>query len=308
MQLRRVLLAAALAAALAETPRAARAGEGSDDGNAANGADAAKEILDRAVAAQGGLRHDRIEDVTLVFRGQVLDPEEGEHAIVRTYRYRARDRSFYLETVASAAAARRTERGVFGAKGYWDRSAKGEIHVLRGTHKEDRAAVDDIRGERKRFEQMLEMVALARLQGTDVRLRLAAPEPVTLADDEPFEANGILGKAKERTSRRYHVLDVEREGAPRLRLFVRTGDAADAKDRFTVCKAIQYGAKDTRPDWVFYFGPFRPDGRLGLSVPQYCSVHDAEPSKATTRDTCRLHGEIAITINTGLDDAALRPG
>jgi len=232
----------------------------------------------------------------LKFHGQII--EEGKHTITRTYRYRSTDRSFYQLTTATGD--RRTERGVFGRRDYWERTSKGQVVKLRMGNKEDLNAVKAIRDERSQFERILRMVLLTRLQDGKTKVSLAAPNPVYLVKDLPYEATGILGK--NRNEHRYHVLDLKRPDAARLRFFIRTTD-------YTVRKAIQFSKeRPNRIDWYFYFGPFVKEAKLGLLLPKYFSAHIRRPvDRATKEKTCKFRGELDVELNPALNDVAMRP-
>ncbi|HEY7516226.1 MAG TPA: hypothetical protein VIC87_17175, partial [Vicinamibacteria bacterium] len=108
---------------------------------------------------------------------------------------------------------------------------------------------------------------------------------------------------RDRAEHAYHVIDVEREGEARLRLFVHAGDS-------TVRKAIQFDADDPgNPRWHYYFGPFRRHaGGLGLNLPQYVSMHDGFPDGKEGRSrTGKLYGRISVRLNTALKDGDLKP-
>ena len=151
------------------------------------------------------------------------------------------------------------------------------------------------------FERILRMVLLSRLLDGRSRVTLAEPTPVRLETDEPREANSILGR--DRAEHCYHVIDVEREGEARLRLFVHTGDS-------TVRKAIQFDADDPgNPRWHYYFGPFqRQERELGLNLPRYVSMHDGFPDgKEGRARTTKLYGMLKVRLNTELKDGDLKP-
>jgi hypothetical protein len=256
----------------------------------------ARDILRKAVEAQGKLGPEDVRDVTLTFEGEAS--EKGEvHAITRTYRFRAKDRSFRVHTGAEAAD-RSTDRGVFGENGYWERSSKGTFVALSRGNRDDAATIRQIEGERKDFERMLRMVLLTRLdEGWTVDL--GEKEPQRLDGDHPHEITRTLGDRNETT---YHVLDVRRDGEARLRLFVNTSD-------YTVRKAIEYevDAPD-RVRWVYYFGPYAKDKSLGLVLPRYFSLYHDTPSDKAARDRLNaVKGEPKVSLNTGLSDADLRP-
>jgi hypothetical protein len=99
------------------------------------------------------------------------------------------------------------------------------------------------------------------------------------------------------------VIDVEREGEARLRLYVQAGD-------HTVRKAVQFDADaPSNPRWHYYFGPFKRQERaLGLNLPQYVSMHDGFPDGKEGRDrTVKLYGELKVRLNTELKDDDLKP-
>lgn len=257
---------------------------------------AARDILRRAVDAQGKLAADDVRDVTLAFEGQVSEKGE-EHAITRTYRFRAKDRSFRVHTAAEAAD-RSTDRGVFGERGYWERSSKGTILALSPGNRDDAEAIRQIEGERKDFERMLRMVFLTRLDGSWT-VSLGAPEPLRLDGDHPHELNHTLGNRDETT---YHVLDAKRDGEARLRLFVNTKD-------FTVRKAVEYEAdKPDQVRWVYYFAAYAKDKDLGIVLPRYFSVYRDTPSDKAARDRLNaVRGEPKVALNSDLADKDLRP-
>jgi len=257
---------------------------------------AARDILRRAVEAQGKLAADDVRDVTLTFVGEAS--EKGEvHAITRTYRFRAKDRSFRVHTAAEAAD-RGTDRGVFGENGYWERSSKGAIIALSRGNRDDAATIRQIEGERKDFERMLRMVFLTRLDA-GWTVSLGAPEPLRLAGDHPHELNHTLGDRDQTT---YHVLDAKRDGEGCLRLFVNTKD-------FTVRKAVEYETeKPGQVRWVYYFGAYAKDKDLGIVLPRYFSVYRDTPSDKEARDRLNAaKGEPKVALNTDLADKDLRP-
>jgi len=256
----------------------------------------ARDILRRAVEAQGKLGAEDVRDVTLLFKGEVS--EKGEvHAITRTYRFRAKDRSFRVHTAAEAVD-RGTDRGVLGETGYWERSSKGAIITLNRGNRDDVATIKQIESERRDFERMLRMVLLTRLdEGWTVTL--GSPEPQRLDGDHPHELNHTLGDRNETT---YHVLDARRDGEARLRLFVNTKD-------HTVRKAIEYDADaPERVRWVYYFAAYAKDKDLGLVLPRYFSLYHDTPLGKEARDRLNaVKGEPKVSLNTGLSDADLRP-
>jgi hypothetical protein len=255
----------------------------------------AKEILRRAVEAQGKLLSEQVRDVTLAFEGDVA--ENGEvHAVVRTYWYRSGDRSFRVRT-RSASVDRASDRGVFGVDGYWERSPSGVAELSPG-NRDDRGTIRQIETERGEFERMLRMVLLSRLDAGEWTVALGEREPVRLDRDQPHELRETLGDRDKET---YYVLDATREGEPRLRLYVRTGD-------FTVRKAIEYDPdKPAQVRWVYYFAGFRKDPKLDLLLPRYFSLYRDTPSEGTRDDLNAAKGLPKVTLNSGLKDAELRP-
>lgn len=255
----------------------------------------AKDILRKAIEAQGKLAEGEVRDVTLTFSGEAS--EKGEvHAITRTYRFRSADRSFRVRTEA-AAADRGTDRGVLGADGYWMRSSRGSIVALSPGNRDDKEMVRQIEAERRDFERMLRMVLLSQF-ADGWTLALAAQAPVRLEADHPHEISHTLGDRSEAT---YHVLDATRGDEARLRLFVNTKD-------FTVRKAVEYepgGADQVR--WVYYFGAYALDKELGLTLPRYFSLYRDTPSDKAARDRLNTaKGETKVSLE-GLADADLRP-
>jgi hypothetical protein len=263
---------------------------------ASDGEATARDILRKAIGAQGKLEAADVHDVTLMFKGEAS--ENGEvHAITRTYRYRAKDRSFRVHTGAEAAN-RSTDRGVFGADGYWERSSKGTTVALSRGNRDDAATIRQIESERSDFERMLRMVLLTRLdEGWTVDF--GAKGPLRLESDHPHELDHTLGDRGKVT---YHVLDATRDGDARLRLFVNTED-------FTVRKAIEYEAEaPDRVRWVYYFAAYARDSNLGLVLPRYFSLYRDTPSDKGTRDRLNaVKGEPKVSLNTGLADPELRP-
>ncbi|MCK6461753.1 MAG: hypothetical protein L6Q95_17880 [Planctomycetes bacterium] len=257
---------------------------------------AARDILRKAVEAQGKLAAGDIRDVTLTFVGEVSEKGE-EHAVTRTYRFRAKDRSFRVHTAAEAVD-RSTERGVFGDAGYWERSSKGTVIALSRGNRDDEPTIRQIETERKDFERMLRMVLLTRID-KDWTVTLGAPEPQRLDGDHPHELNRTLGKREEAT---YHVLDARRDGEAPLRLFVNTSD-------FTVRKAVEYEADAPgEVRWVYYFALYAKDKDAGIVLPRYFSVYRDTPSDKETRDRLNAaKGQPKVALNTGLADADLRP-
>jgi hypothetical protein len=268
-------------------------------GLAAAEAPGAKEVFDKAVATQGALPAGEIHDITLRFKGQIVEGKR-INTIRREYRYRARDRSFFVHTRSEASTKVRSERGVLGESGYWERSSRGQIIRLRPGNREDKASVKTIRKNRDDFEGMLRMVLLARLADGKSKLKLATRAPVRLEQDMPYAAEPTLGK--DRKAHQYYVLDLQREGQPKLRLFIQL-------DTFTVRKVVQFDKEDpSRRKWFYYFGPFRKDPATGLKLPEYFSVYDGLPvDPKSMKERNRVRGEPTVKINTGLEDEDLRP-
>jgi len=279
---RRLLLCLALAAA-------APADERTDAGEAAL-------WFRRAVRAQGEVELASVVDARLRFSGQVRD-EEGEHAVTREYWYRSKDRSFRLVTRSRTLREELSERGVLGAEEYWDRGSDGAVGDLSPGNSSDRTAIETIDREREEFEDVLRLVLLKRMDDGRSRFRPGAPGPVRLEKDLPFSPGMILGKDRTQS---YLVVDVEREGMGRLRLFLHAGD-------FTVRKAVLFSRDEpTREVGTYYFGRFEPRG--GLLLPRVVSFHDLEPLDEASRDKgAKAYGEIEVTLNAGLKDADLRP-
>jgi len=259
----------------------------------------AREVFDKAVASQGAIPKGKISDITLRFKGQVTEGKR-VNTIERIYRYRARDRSFYVLTASKASARVRSERGVLGESGYWERSSRGKVVRLRPGNRDDRESVKTIRKNRDDFEGMLRMVLLARIADGESRLTLATRAPVRLEQDMPFAAADTLGK--DRKAHRYYVLDLEREGQPKLRLFVQLGT-------FTVRKVVQFDLEDpSKRKWFYYFGPFEEDPASRLKLPAYFSVYDGLPvDQKSMKERNRVRGEPRVAINTGLEDEDFRP-
>jgi hypothetical protein len=258
----------------------------------------AREVFEKALARQGGVRPEQIADVALKFRGQIT--EEGTHTITREYWYRARDRSFRVRTRAEARRSSKSERGVLGRDAFWERGRSGIVTLSRG-NREHRRSIETIDKDRAEFERILRLVLLTRLDTDDVRIGLASAEPVPLVDDLPFEARSILGK--EREAVRYFVLRVERKDEAPFLLYVHTED-------FTVRKAVLYPKERPEPPaWHYYFGPFtKNEQALGLTLPQYFSVHEGRPKDTKTRDaTVKIRGELAIRLNGDLADTDFKP-
>ena len=259
----------------------------------------AKEVFDKAVAAQGAIPKGEVKDITLRFRGQITEGKR-VNTIERTYWYRARDRSFCVLTESKASAKVRSERGVLGESGYWEKSSRGKIIRLRPGNREDKASVKTIRKNRDEFEGMLQMVLLARIADGKSTLKLVTRAPVRLEQDMPYAAADTLGK--DRKEHRYYVLDLERKGQPKLHLFIHVGT-------FTVRKVVQFDVEDpSRRRWFYYFGPFRKDPGTGLMLPVYFSVYDGLPvDRKSMQARNRVRGQPTVKLNTGLEDEAFRP-
>ncbi|MHC4973026.1 MAG: hypothetical protein ACYTG3_11910 [Planctomycetota bacterium] len=259
----------------------------------------AKEVLEKAVATQGAIPAGEIHDITLTFEGQIAEGKR-INTIKRVYRYRARDRSFFVSTESKASAKIRSVRGVLGESGYWERSSRGRIIRLRPGNREDKASVKTIRKNRDDFEAMLRMVLLARIADGESKLKLVTRAPVRLEQDMPYAADQTLGK--DRRAHQYYVLDLERKDQPKLRLFIQLGT-------FTVRKVVQFDAEDpSQRKWFYYFGPFRKDPGTGLNLPEYFSVYDGLPvDRKSMEERNRVRGEPTVKINTGLEDEAFRP-
>lgn len=268
-------------------------------GLASAGEPSAKEVFEKAVATQGAIPAGEIHDITLRFDGQIVEGKR-VNTITREYRYRSRDRSFYVKTTSKASDKFRSVRGVLGESGYWERSSKGTIVRLRPGNREDQASVKTIRRDRDGLERMLRMVLLARAADGKSKLTLATRAPVRLEQDMPYAAEQTLGR--DRKAHRYYVLDLEREGQPKLRLFIQLGS-------FTVRKVVQFDRQDpSLRKWYYYFGPFEKDPGTGLNLPLYFSVYDGLPvDRKSMKERNRIRGQPEVSINTGLEDEDLRP-
>ncbi|HEX5135813.1 MAG TPA: hypothetical protein VFY93_02495 [Planctomycetota bacterium] len=262
----------------------------------ADEAPTARDILRKAVEAQGKLGPDGIRDVTLTFEGQAQENGQ-DNAITRTYRFRASDRSFRVHTGAEAVD-RSTDRGVFGTDGYWQKTSKGRFLALSKGNRDDRETIKQIETERSDFERMLRMVLLVRIDD-GWTVTLGAPEPQRLATDCPHELNRTLG---DREAVTYHVLDLRRAGEAPLRLYVNTED-------HTVRKAIEYEAEaPDRVRFVYYFAAYAPDKELGIVLPRYFSVYRDTPLDKDARDKLNaVRGMPKVEINTRIGDGDLRP-
>ena len=136
------------------------------------------------------------------------------------------------------------------------------------------------------------MVILSRLQKDEkTKLTLASRTPVILPRDTPHEALAILGANRQAVT--YWVLDVEREGDPRIRLYVRTDDG-------TVRKAVEFDRKDPKRIYnVYYFGPFNNRNARNMNLPQYFSMHYRVPTNEKERDkTTIAYGRLGVVINS----------
>lgn len=261
------------------------------------GAAVARELFRKAVAAQGELKA-KVRDVILDFDGEVSD--EGEiHTALRTYWYRAEDRSFRIRTKSGAVERLSSDRGVLGVSNYWERSSADRILELSRGNRDDAAQIREIEKERTEFERMLRMVLLARLDGDGWQVALAEPDPVRLERDLPHQVKGTLRDKEKET---YHVLELKREGEPRLHLFVDTDD-------FTVRKAIEFDLKaPERIRFVYYFANYRTDPELKLLVPQYLSVYRDTPRNEQDREKLNVaKGLPTVRLNKDLTEAHLRP-
>ena len=267
------------------TPSAARAQAAAPDPAA---------ILSQAIARQGAGRQAEVDDIHINFRGQITQEQE-EHGIARDYWYRAQDRSFRVRTQSLASSREKTDRGVLG-EAFWERR-KGAVQPLRQGNTTHRKIIETISKERSDFERMLGFVLLSRLKQAVVTL--GAPQPVTIPDDQPFNAGSILGR--QRDTEKYWVLDVRRKQRPRLRIFLRKSD-------LTVRKAIQYKADNpAQPVYFYYFGPYRQRDD-GLTVPRYFTIHTARPTDTKSKKaTGFARGMLELELNRGLGDPVLRP-
>jgi len=262
-------------------------------------ADAARHCLRQAVERQGPFDPAKLEDVRLEFRGQVR--EESEHWVARTYAYRLRDRSFRLRTTSKADSAAFSERGVFGEDGFWDRDSKGAVRALSPGNESDEGEMDTIARERADFEDVLRLVFLRRLDDARSRVRFAEPATAKLAADRPKNPTQILGATR---GDEYRVLVVERDGLPRITLYVHAGNGS-------VPKAVVHSR--ARPDeaaWVYYFGAYTKGDAAtqGVPVPRLISIHREEPVDPESAERgVKAWGEVTITLNAGLEDADLMP-
>ncbi len=248
-------------------------------------------ILDKAVAAQGQIRAKDLQDIVISFKGHAA--QEGQlHRVLRTFWYRPQDGSFKVKTSSRTDARKSSERGVSGEKTYWEKRRR-DITTLSPRDGEDRKLRSAIERERGEFRRVLRMVILSRLQQDDqIKLTLATPRPVLLPRDVPHEADAILGANRDAVT--YWVLDVEREGDPRIRLYIRTDDS-------TVRKAVEFSKKNPKRIYnVYYFGPFSKKNERRIMLPLYFSMHFRIPVDKESRDkTTVAYGRVGVDINTG---------
>ncbi len=259
----------------------------------------ARDILKKAVEAQGEMPKE-VRDVTLAFHGEIS--EEGEiHTALRTYWYRSADRSFRIRTGSGATDKLTSERGVFGAGRFWERTSTGATLELSRGNRDDLDQIRAIEKQRAEFERMLRMILLARLDEDGWQVAFAEPLPVRLDKDQPHQAKGTFGSDREAS---YHIIDLKREGEPDLRLYVQTEDSS-------VRKAIEYDPKDPgKVRFVYYFANYWTDPGLKLLVPRFLSVYRGTPTNDAERDELlAAKGEPSVRLNTDLKDADLRaPG
>ena len=265
---------------------------------AAPAADAptARDILKQAAGAQGAMPAE-VKDVTLAFEGEIA--EQGEaHTVLRTYWYRAGDRSFRIRTGSGATDKLTSDRGVVGADKFWEWSSAGRILELSIRNRDDKKQAEAIDRERAEFERMLRLVLLARFDGDGWEVKFAEPAPVRLERDVPHQIDGTLG---DRAKKTYHVLDLKREGEPELRLFIGTDD-------LTVRKAVEYDLQDPkRVRFVYYFANYWTDPTLKLLVPRFFSVYRGTPTDPSERDDLlAAKGEPTVRLNSDLTDAQLQ--
>jgi hypothetical protein len=259
----------------------------------------AEEIFRMALKRQGAVRHEQIKDVRLEFKGQFSMEDKGEHAVTQDVWYRSADRSLRIRRTAGLDERKKTEFGVLGESGFWERSRARIVTLSRG-NRDHKKTILTIENERKEFERILRLVLLSRLDDEDSGFRLSSPKPVRLKRDFPWSAKQLL---EPRDRHAYHVVNVERPGEPRLELYVETTD-------FTVRKAVQYRSKDPKKaEWFYYFGGFakRP-AALGMTLPGYFSVHAGLPTDPESREkTSRAHGLVKVSLNAGLTEFKLKP-
>ena len=258
------------------------------------------EALKRAAATQKGLSPDKIQDITIHFRGQAWTESEGQHAIRREYSYRA-DGSFRIKTAVKISSKDNSERGVLGKNGYWELTRKGKRLDLKKGNRHDREVIARIEQERRNFEAFRNFLFLKNLQGDGITY-VEHPQLVLLAGDRPHEIRRILGEEAERAKLRYRRIDVRMPEQPALRLFIREQDA-------TVRKAILYDREaPNEVAFVFYFGLFKPNHAVkGALLPTVVSFHKAEPT-AKDDETALAWGLVEeIAVNRGLKDDFFRP-
>lgn len=262
----------------------------------------AKEVFQRAVAAQGRIEPDEIRDLYVKFEGQVKDKGEKTQSAVREYWLRPTDRSFRIRTTAGADPAKPfSERGVLGndKERYWERIKKSPAE-LRRTNREHRKNILAIRRDRNDFQRIVRMVLLTRMNDGQSSVRFAKQKRVRLEKDQPNSARHILGKDRKAE---YYVLDVARKGADPLRFFIRTDD-------FTVRKVVQFDREAPgKLKSVSYFGAFVKNSQAeGLVLPQAFSVYSAVPDGKNRNDaTVRVSGRLKVKINGDLGDDAFFP-
>ena len=255
-----------------------------------------REVLRRAIDAQGKLERDSIKDVYLKFRGPVR--EQGQTATVeREYWFRASDRAFRIRTSPVSARQQTSDRGVLGAT-FWEKS-RGPSRKLSPGNRDDRGVIQQISKERGEFERILRLLLLTRFVDGSSRLTFASPQPVRLEKDEPPEARRILRNRKERT---YDAISIERPGEPRLVLYI------DRED-LTVRKVEQFlPDKPHRIEWIYYFGPYALHKATGIVLPRFFSVHDSLPIDKKTRESSSVaSGVLTVRFNEGLPDTVLHP-
>jgi len=261
----------------------------------------AVDLLRRAVAAQGKLPDGGLQDLQITFEGQIREPEQGEHSITRKYWFRAKDRSFRIQTYANAAQGEtRSERGVLGSPKpvYWEWLHKSQERAeLRPTNREHLENIRAIQRDRDDFERIVRMVVLARAEGELTKIRRGNPLRVDCAEDQPNSRRYVFPDADRDAA--YLVLDLERAGSDPLRLFLNEKD-------LKVRKVVQFD--QARPDeirFVYYLGGYKKEN--GLLVPHFVSVHTEVPTEATRAETTRLSGRLSLSLNPGLDDAVFSP-
>ena len=260
------------------------------------------EALKRAAATQKGLSPDKIQDITIHFRGQAWDPQsKSQHSVSIEYSYRSTDGSFRIKTASNTSSRNSSERGVSGKNGYWELTRKGKRVDLRKANRQDRKVIEQIEQERRNFEAFRNFLFLKNLQGDGITY-VEHPQLVLLAGDRPREIRKILGEERERAKLRYHRIDVRVPDQPVLRLFIRRQDG-------TVRKAILYDREAPHEiAFVFYFGLFQPNRTVqNALLPRVVSFHKAEPA-AEDDETALAWGLVErIAVNQGLKDDFFRP-